>query len=992
MLRISPTFRLSISAAMMMASLLLLADLIGLVPDNRLAVLEARQRICESIAVQLSIAATRSDAELVKQTLDVFVERSPDVLSAGLRRANGEIFSATPDHAKHWIPLVEDRSTFAQVLVPVFAGEQRWGSVEVSFADVNSGWFGWLKNSVWGLVLFTALLGLGAFYLVLRRALRELDPRGTIPQRIRSAFDALGEGVLILDTRGIIALANSAFASRTGRKVDDLIGLDAASLEWRGATDAKPDTLPWASTLATGTASARVLMRLAGVGKSETQVFVINSAPILDDRRQPRGAIVTFDNVTVLEKKNQELKKAIALLEDSEREIKNKNEELHRLAARDPLTGCLNRRAFFANFDPLFKKVETEGMVLSCLMLDIDHFKMVNDRFGHDVGDKVIKWVAENIQTHVGDSGVVCRYGGEEFCVVLPSLGVFQANGVAQQIRRAIEENASIRFGRELQVTISIGLSSVHFGAKTTADLITQADQALYAAKASGRNRVMRWSAETATQLNVPPTARRRARIEEDGVEAGEIFDRSTLPVVPAENALAELEAGPRLAERVEFAEWVEQALRESNSETKKVAVLSLVPNQFRRISDTLGSTVGDAMLVAISGRLRGTLRSFNTDVSSDDEKFRSLARLGVDELGIALTGVVSTDGVQGVINSVLRALSQPLEIHGHTIHVDVSIGAALTPEAGATPEALLKNAAAARHYTQEQGRNEHFAFYSHEMNINSMRRSRIVTELQYALDHNELTLNFQPQQDVQTGGIVGWEALLRWSHPELGYVLPTELIPIAEQTGLINSLGKWVLRASCQQVKAWANAGLGNPRIAVNLSAVQLQQPDIVTQVSDVLAETGLEPRYLELEITESAIMHDQAVAQRTLRQLRKIGIRIAIDDFGTGYSGLSYMKDFPVDVVKIDRSFLTNVQVDPRASKLFGAIVDMARSLNLYVVAEGVEAQEDLEFVNRSGCNAIQGYLFSPPMPAAQAERVLRGLSAPDVRETANVASGHQ
>jgi diguanylate cyclase (GGDEF)-like protein len=983
MLRVSPTFRLSISASLMMASLLLLADLVGLVPDNRLAVMQARQRICESLAVQLSIAATRADAELVKQTLDVFAERSPDVLSAALRRVKGEIFSETPNHSKYWVAPADDHSTFTHVIVPVFAGDTRWGSVEVSFVGINPGWFGWIRNSVWGMVIFITLLGLGAFYLVLRRALRELDPRGTIPQRIRSAFDALAEGVLILDNRGFIALANIAFAGKIGRKVDDLIGLEASHLEWRGNDgQSKPDILPWTKTLNSGGSTVRVLMRLAGGAKQETQSFVVNSAPILDDRRQPRGAIVTFDNVTALEKKNEELKRTIGLLEDSEREIKNKNEELNRLAARDPLSGCLNRRAFFATLDPLYAKVESEGMVLSCLMLDIDLFKTVNDRFGHDVGDKVIKWVAETIQSNVGDSGFVCRYGGEEFCVVLPSLGVFQANGVAQQIRRSIEENASVRFGRELQVTISIGLSSVHFGAKTAADLVTQADQALYTAKAAGRNRVVRWSAEVGTQVSLKPSTRQRARIVDVSADAPAVPLSTPEGDEPRRDDGGGLVTG--LTERLEFAEWIEQAMRGGNPDARKVAVLSLVPNQFRRVSDTLGPAIGDALLTVMSQRLHETLRSFETPAESNDGRPRSLvSRLGIDELAIALTAVSNKDSVQRVLTSILRVMSQPLEIRGHTVQIDVSIGVAMTPEGGDKPEELLKNAATARHYAHDQHRNERYAFYSFEMNMSSMRRVRIVSELQQALDNNQFVLNYQPQRDVKTGEIVAWEALLRWSHPDLGFVLPSELIPIAEQTGLINGLGRWVLRASCQQAKAWSDAGLGAPRIAVNISAVQLQQSDIVTQVSDALTETGLEPSRLELEITESAIMHDQAFAQRTLAQLRSLGITVAIDDFGTGYSGLSYMKDLPVDVVKIDRSFLTNVQADARAAKLYGAIVDMARSLNLYVIAEGIEAQEDLDFVTSAGCNAIQGYLFNAPMVSTQVELLLRGRPASPERD---------
>ncbi|MBI3898160.1 MAG: EAL domain-containing protein [Gammaproteobacteria bacterium] len=968
-MRLSPTFRLTLSMALITVSLVLFADLAGFVPDARFAALEIRKRSCESLAVQLSIAVTRSDIDLVKQTLDVFATRNPDVLSAAIRRADGSIFSETPEHAKYWSPPDTDRSTLTHVLVPVFAGEQRWGAVEVSFAPVYQGVLGWLRHSVWGLALFTGMIGLGIFYVTLRRALRELDPRGTIPQRIRSAFDALAEGVLILDRDGFIVLANAVFAQKCGRSADALIGIKAAQLEWLDAVEkSKPKILPWAQTLTAGETQARAFLRLAASGQGETQVFVINSTPILDERHQPRGAIVTFDDVTALEKKNQELNSTIDLLKESEREIKNKNEELYQLATRDPLTGCLNRRAFFAMFEPLCGKTETEGMALSCLMIDIDYFKLINDRFGHDIGDKVLHWVAENIQSLVDDSGSICRYGGEEFCVVLPGLDVFQADVIGQRLCRAIEEKSTLRFGSELAVTISVGLSSAQSGVNTSSGLITQADQALYAAKSTGRNRVVQWSSAIEAPADLQPSLRRAG----ERVGLSSVLDASQrITPAPMEQALSASGAST-IMQRMEFIDWMERALREGHRQThKSVAVMSLVPNQFRRVSDTLGASVGDTLLQVIGNRLQDELRQIDAAASAGKFGWR-VSRLRLDEIGIVISGIAGKDEVRSLLNRIFRALSQPLEMHGHMIEVGVSIGVALTPEGGDTPEMLLKNAAAARYYAQERHRDERCEFYSDEMHVSSMRRARIVGELQQALDNDQFVLHFQPQQDLRTGEIVSWEALLRWPHPQLGPIPPAELIPIAEQTGLIHGLGRWVLRASCRQAKAWSDAGFGVGRIAVNLSAIQLRHADIVDQVREVLLETGLAPNRLELEITESAIMHDPSVAQRTLQQLREIGIRIAIDDFGIGYSGLSYIKDFPVDVVKIDRSFLISV-ADPRAGELYAGIVDMAQRLNLYIVAEGVEAQTDLDFVKHCGCHAIQGYLFSAPVPATQVERIL-------------------
>jgi len=376
--------------------------------------------------------------------------------------------------------------------------------------------------------------------------------------------------------------------------------------------------------------------------------------------------------------------------------------------------------------------------------------------------------------------------------------------------------------------------------------------------------------------------------------------------------------------------------------------------DRFKIINDTLGHAAGDALLTEIANRLRQCVRE--SDV---------VARVGGDEFIILLREVSDANQVTTVARKILSIVVKPLTIHGQECRVTASIGISLFPSDAQDGETLVKNADAAMYAAKEDGRNA-FRFHSQEIKNQSIERLMLETSLRRALERNELLLYYQPKRDLGRGGISGVEALLRWNHPDLGLLQPNRFIPLAEETGLIVPIGKWVLNAACAQNMAWQRQGLPAIRIAVNLSPRQFADSNLLNDVRGALEKSGMPPQLLELEITESMVMQNVERAVRVLEAIKSIGITLAIDDFGTGYSSMSLVKKFPIDALKIDRSFVREITNDNEDKAIADAIITLGRALNLTVVAEGVETAEQEAFLRAHNCNEIQGYLISRPVPA--------------------------
>jgi diguanylate cyclase (GGDEF)-like protein len=412
--------------------------------------------------------------------------------------------------------------------------------------------------------------------------------------------------------------------------------------------------------------------------------------------------------------------------------------------------------------------------------------------------------------------------------------------------------------------------------------------------------------------------------------------------------------------------------------------------DRFKRINDNLGHSVGDTLLRDVARRLEYCLTSTLPPANSIDPADGGLvARLGGDEFVILLTEVADRAHITAVVNKIEQKLGEPFECDGHSFVVTPSIGVAMYPQDGKEIEDLLVKADMAMYQAKDRGRNNH-AFYGESMAIRALGRLELEGELRRAIEEQAFELHYQPKMDLSRGCIVGVEALLRWHHRERGWISPEKFIPLAEETGMIVTIGDWVIREACRQMKAWENGPLKHLRIAVNVSVQQFTRDGFVDSVLRTLWQQGVKPQQLELEITESFLMRDVDTTRAALQRLGAAGLSLSIDDFGTGYSSLGYLRQFPVDALKIDRSFVNDLPVNSDAVAICGAILAMARELKLIVIAEGVETDAQLEFLRAHGCDQAQGYLISRPIRAQELEQRIaadpRFILLP-IRKTASV-----
>lgn len=415
------------------------------------------------------------------------------------------------------------------------------------------------------------------------------------------------------------------------------------------------------------------------------------------------------------------------------------------------------------------------------------------------------------------------------------------------------------------------------------------------------------------------------------------------------------------LPNRLLFSDRLSLELAHLHQAGKMLAVVFLDLDYFKNINDTLGHATGDQLLQKVAQRLQACLREGDL-----------VARWGGDEFTILLPGVQSTENAVHILERILHVISAPFDFNGQEFYVKASIGIAFAPYDGEDAETLLKNADAAMYKAKQKGRNN-YQVYTPAIGNKALERMVLENNLYKALQREEFLLYYQPQLDITKGEIVGMEALIRWQSGQKGLIRPDQFIPVAEETGLIFQIGEWVLRTACQQNKLWQKAGLPPIRIAVNLSARQFQQQDLVKTIAKVLNETGLEPEYLEIEITESIAIQDVDFTIAVLHSLRSMGIHISMDDFGIGYSSLWSLKRFPLDKLKIDRSFIHDFICNPKDTAIITAIIDLGHALNLKLIAEGVETTEQLQFLRSINCDGIQGYLFSPPISSKGATEIL-------------------
>jgi diguanylate cyclase (GGDEF)-like protein len=420
------------------------------------------------------------------------------------------------------------------------------------------------------------------------------------------------------------------------------------------------------------------------------------------------------------------------------------------------------------------------------------------------------------------------------------------------------------------------------------------------------------------------------------------------------------------LANRLLLTERVNRALATAKSEGRRIAMLFIDLDRFKNINDTLGHEAGDRLLQNVANRLARCVRRSDT-----------VARQGGDEFVVLIEAFEGPDDLARVAEKILVEVAEPMTVYGREFQITASIGVSTCPVDGDDLQALLKNADIAMYRAKQQGKNT-YQFYAEQMNPHSVERLELEAALRRALERNELTLHYQPKVQARTGRVTGIECLLRWQHPTIGLIPPDQIVPLAEETGLIVPIGKWALRTACLQARKWAEQGLPLLRMAVNLSARQFMSATLLDDVVGTIAETGMDPRWIEFEVTESVMIPEPEQAVKLLRKLKAIGVRLTIDDFGTGYSSLAYLKRLPIDCVKIDASFVRGVPVDASDVAITDTILAMSRSLGLKVVAEGVETLDQMRFLERRGCDEMQGYYFSKPLPAEQLTVYLREQEA--------------
>ncbi|MEX0942017.1 MAG: EAL domain-containing protein [Pseudomonadales bacterium] len=407
-------------------------------------------------------------------------------------------------------------------------------------------------------------------------------------------------------------------------------------------------------------------------------------------------------------------------------------------------------------------------------------------------------------------------------------------------------------------------------------------------------------------------------------------------------------------------------AITQAKRNNQNLAVMFLDLDRFKWVNDTMGHTKGDRLLQAVGQRIENCLRKGDT-----------LARFGGDEFALVLPQVRGHHDASTIAEKILNELKEPFVIDDHDLYVSASIGIAVFPEAGQTREALIQSADLAMYSVKDKGKNG-FEFFKESMNETSNARLNTERQLRRALVNDELRVCYQPQVNAITEKIVGFEALIRWEHPEHGLVFPNDFIPIAEETGLILEVGTFVLETTCRDICAWREAGMDNVRVSVNFSAAQIEQPDFIEQIVELLKRHDLPGRCLEVEITENVIMNDMANVIQKLRRLTALGIKIAVDDFGTGYSSLSYLQQFPINTLKIDKAFVSSINVSEGGTSIVNAIVAMAKGLSLNLVAEGVETDPQLEYLRELGCAEIQGWLFGKAESAETTRELLQRIAA--------------
>ncbi len=987
---ISPVIRIVVGLLLVTISLLLIGDALGFVPNQSQSKIDARKVMSESLAIQISSEVGEGRISNAKALLNIIVNRNEDITSIGLRLKSKELIMQTASHDTEWTQIDSENSTVTNVQVPIFNKKELWGTLEVSFKPLGSVWSNLINGrSFTAMILFIIIFGFLAYWLFLKRVLSELNPNSVVPDRVRSALDILSEGLVILDTSERILFINDSFKKKLGMSQDELVGKNLSSFPWEKEENGltfKNVKMPWSILFETEVTPPLQNIKLRTTD-NKLLTFNINVSPIHTPNQKIKGAVITIDDITELEKKNKELTHVLERLEKNQEEISRQNSELTKLATIDPLTNILNRRSLFEGLNSLLSETRSHGGVLSCIMLDIDHFKRVNDNYGHAIGDKVIQIFAKILQDALGPNDITGRYGGEEFVIVLASTDETEAVEAAERIRLSVNETQNSELPEGLTISSSFGVSSTLNNVWQADKLIDNADKGLYVAKQTGRNKVISYSQvlnnneDIEISLEKPPTVRQR------DIKPISKKDDKIKPKQDSLEVTSQADNTTEVLGRSIILDRLSQAINVAKRNESNITILTINVDTIKPISNVHGYASADKLRNIAFKRLMNTFRSSDSVTPDISQKDIGLSHSADSEFIAILPNVQQPTLTIWIVNRMLKDLAEPVEIDGNEIVMTATVGVSVYPLDGEHPDELLINSSMA---LQKAGidNSNNFLFYSQDMNTLCKHELEMEGQLHQALQRDEFYLEYQPIVTMRNGEINKFEALIRWKHPKLGLVVPDAFIEIAENTGVIKSIGEWVIQKACHQLKIWQLNDNPNLKMSINLSSVQFNQTDLAEDILNIVETADVSPSSIIFELTETVLLKNDDHVTKTILKLDDAGFKIALDDFGTGYSSIDYLRKFPISFLKIDRSLIMDFPSSINNISIVSALISLAHDLGISIIAEGVEEESQLVALNDLECNYIQGYFISRPLSVKNATEFLKSTTTRQIIRKINIS----
>ncbi len=950
MKRFKPTFWLSFGLVSVTLALALTAYLMGLMPDGHRAELESRAKVAESIAVQLANAANRNDDVVLRDTLEAIVERNDDVFSSAFRLADGSIVVSSGDHEKHWVASEDGKSTPTHVTVPLYGAEGLQGAIELSFGPATTG--SRLLGIPVTLLLFLLYLmgaGFAGYFFILRRTLHELDPGRVIPERVQKSFDTLSEGVIILDEKERILLVNQSFAAICGKGHEPELGRKINTMSWRMRDGrAQAGGYPWHTAIRENREMREGALSLR-THDGAIHNFNVNATVIADEKDKVIGAIVTLTDMTRTKRDREELEKVSEKLRLVEKEAAQRGRELTYVSRHDVLTGCLNRRAYFQQLTNELERKSDQDKPVATLMVNIDRLQTINEHHGIAAGDQVVAGVAECLKSVAGETGFVGRYSSVEFCITLPGCDEARACELAEKLRNQVSGQSSKLLPGDTSLSISLGIASGTGAAIAAHTHINHCEQALDHAKTAGGNRNVLWR-EGLDQTQAAQV-----------ISASGGAEQKSLPIVQraqaTQSASLPSPSSALVADISEFMAGIDRSLHLSQMRSQPSAVVQISVATWSYLLEALGEAASEDLTRAIKHRFESRL----------NERHNLISLASTGEFLISVSQIDSREDVARLVNRLLEDVRKPFIVNKQDVYVSCHAGIAMFPDNGGTAAILTRNAGVAMRRAEEEGAADGYSFYNAKMIQESQRRLDIEAGIREALQRDEFELFFQPIVDLKTGALSAAESLLRCTNRRLSSVRIDQIIGIAEQSSLIAEIDMWVLQAALKQMQIWDDTGVSLPKISINISATQFSDIEFMDKVFDAIKSVRFSPSRVQIEVTETSKMADVEVAAPQLKRLQQLGVLIALDDFGTGQASLTYLQRLHPDVVKIDRSFVSNVHANHANATMVSAVTVMAHCLGLKVVVEGVEDEHECEFLRTTGCDEMQGYFISKPMPSA-------------------------